>query len=395
MLSRFLSTTLLLLCGVGLLFAWMLDGLVWRSFEALVFLLLAIWMAGWAAGRLEARWSWLFLPFLGIMAYGVVQLALGWTAYAFATATDLIRWGCYLAVFFLAFQLFGKRGSGGRFRRVFAIYAFALAVVSVLQYFAGNGKIYWLFQPPATDVAGLGPFLNRDQYASFIALAIAAAGFEMVRRPRHRWVFAIATAALYASVIAGASRAGFVLLTMELVLLFVLLGFSGRGALAVVGLVVAFGFVVGWETLYERLRIPDPYAGRREMAGATLGMIKSNPWKGYGLGTWTYVYPAHAERDFGVFVNAAHNDWLQWTAEGGIPVLACLLALLCGILAFVPRAPWALGVPIVFLHSLIDFPMQGRFLPATVFLMAGVAAAQVRRRRKEWQAPEPAPADNY
>jgi hypothetical protein len=33
-----------------------------------------------------------------------------------------------------------------------------------------------------------------------------------------------------------------------------------------------------------------------------------------------------------------------------------------------------MGVPIVFLHSLIDFPMQGHFLPAVVFLILGVAA---------------------
>jgi O-antigen ligase len=365
---------------VGLLFAWKLDGFVWRGFEALVFVLLAVWAVAWAAGRLRARWSWLFLPFAAILAWGGVQLALGWTAYAFATVTDMVRWGCYGAVFFLGFQVFAEAGSASRFRAVFTVYAFALAVVSVLQYFAGNGRIYWLFQPP--DPAGLGPFLNRDHYAAFIAMAIAAAAVEMVRRPAQRWVFAIATAAMYASVVAGASRAGFVLVTIELVLLAALLGFSGRGVLAVAGLMTVFVLVVGWETLYQRLQIPDPYAGRREVAQATVQMVRANPWKGYGLGTWTYAYPAHAQKDFGVFVNAAHNDWLQWTADGGVPMLIAMLAFFGGMVALVPRAPWALGVPLVFLHSLIDFPMQGRFLPATLFLVAGVAAASARRHRK-------------
>lgn len=393
MLTRFVSFALLLLCGAGLLVAWKVDGFEWLAFEALIFLLLMFWVVVWAAGRQPARWSWMFLPFLGVVAWGALQLAMGWTAYRFATVTDMVRWGCYGAVFFLGFQAFAEPGSAGRFRAVFTVYAFALSVISVLQWFAGNGKIYWLFQPP--EPAGLGPFLNRDHYASFIALAIAAAAVEMVRRPRQRWVFAIASAAMYASVVAGASRAGFVLVTLELVLLAALLGFSGRGVLAVAGLMTVFVLVVGWETLYERLKIPDPYSGRREVAQATVDMIRANPWKGYGLGTWTYIYPAHARKDFGVFINAAHNDWLQWTSDGGVPVLIAMLALLAGFVAMVPRAPWVLGVPIVFLHGLIDFPMQGRFLPATVFLVAGVAAASARRHRKKkrGQAEEPALAN--
>jgi O-antigen ligase len=135
--------------------------------------------------------------------------------------------------------------------------------------------------------------------------------------------------------------------------------------------------VVGWETLYERLRIPDPYAGRREVASATVRMFKANPWKGSGLGTWTNVYPAYAPKDFGVFINAAHNDWLQWGAEGGIPMLACLFLLFGASVSLVRRVPWVLGVPIVFFHCLVEFPMQGRFLPAIVFLVLGIATRSV------------------
>ena len=187
-------------------------------------------------------------------------------------------------------------------------------------------------------------------------------------------MFAFATATLYAAVIAGASRAGFILLTLEVVLLFLLLGFSGRIVLATIALMVLFVFIVGWEKLYNGLGAPDPYVGRREVAQSSLQMIHANPWKGTGLGTWTLVYPAWAKQDFGVIVNAAHNDWLQWAGDGGIPFAGLFVALFAGSVAVVRRVPWAMGVPIVFLHSLIDFPMQGRFLPALVFLILGVAA---------------------
>jgi O-antigen ligase len=380
MLTRIFSRILLSLCGAGLLIAWMTDPFAWHVFEGLIFILLALWSVAWAAGRVDAVWSWIFVPFLGIVAWGTVQLWRGWSVYAYATSTDILRWLTYGAIAFLAVQCFPANEGRGGFRKALTIFALILAIVSVFQYFLGNGKIYWLFTPP--EPAGLGPFLNRDHYASFIALALPAAVVEMLRRPRQGWFYALASAVLYASAVAGASRAGFILLTVEVVILVLLLSLPGRAVLGLAGLILILGFVVGWDTLYDRLQAPDPYAGRREVAASTVQMVKDSRWKGTGLGTWTYVYPAYAQKDFGVFVNAAHNDWLQWASDGGAPVFLCCLALFLAAASLVQRAPWALGVPIVFLHSLVDFPMQGRFLPACVFLLLGVAA-RAKRGRKE------------
>jgi hypothetical protein len=121
--------------------AWMPQLYAWHLFEALIFSLFILWTVAWSMGKLQARWSWLVLPVLAIVGWGAWQLHMGWSAYAFATERDNIRWGAYFAIFFLAFQLFGEVRSAERFRKIFAIYALALAVVSVLQYFLGNGKI--------------------------------------------------------------------------------------------------------------------------------------------------------------------------------------------------------------------------------------------------------------
>lgn len=379
MLTRILSNLLLALCGAGLLLAWMEDQFVWYIFEALVYGLLIVWTAGWVTGKLQAAWSWLFLPLLAVIAWGIVQLRMGWSVYAFSTEMDVLRWGTYLSVFFLAVQLFGEEESGRNFRTVFTVYSLLLAVVSVFQYFLGNGKIFWLFL--ADGQPRLGPFLNRDHYASFIALAIPVAAFEMGERPQQRWFFALALAVMYASAIAGGSRAGFVLLTLEVVLLLVMLRFSGKAALTVTTLIVAFCLVVGWDTLYKRLVEPDPYGGRLQITEAALHMVRASPWHGFGLGTWTQVYPAYSIKDFGTFIiRAAHNDWLQWGADGGIPMVCCLLAVFFGACLLLPRMPWVLGVPIVFLHGGIDFPMQLRFLPMIVFLVLGVSIRSSQRR---------------
>ncbi len=379
-MRKVLAGALLVLCGAGILVGFVPGGRFWHVFEFLIFGLGLAWLAGWSLGWLQAGWTGRLVPFvgalLGVMAIGSIQLWQGWTAYRFATVDDLIRWGTFLTVFFLAFQLFGAAG----FRRVFLIYALIVCVVSLLQWFAGNGKIFWLFD--TQEKAGMGPFLNYDHYASFMALALPIGLFEMARSEKRRWVYAVISAVLYASVIASGSRAGFLLNTAEIFLVVVLVGFNKRSILLEVGLIVVFGGVVGWGYLYERFQYNDPYAGRREIALATVDMVKANPWHGYGLGTWTEVYPAFAKKDLGVFINAAHNDWLQWASDGGIPMAGCILVLFGGSVVILRRAPWAMGVPIVFVHGIIDFPMQGRFLPSVVFLLFGVAvrhALEVRQ----------------
>jgi O-antigen ligase len=336
-----------------------------------------VWLAGWAAGKLEARWSWRFLPFLGVIVLGYLQLWRGWTVYTLATTQDILRWATYAVIFFLAFQLFSAEDSARAFRRLFLFYALVVAVVSLLQWFGGKGEIFGLFDAP--EAGGMGPFLNRDHYATFVVLALPVGLVDMLRQPRQRWGYMIASAALYASVIACGSRAGFILATAELVLLFIPVLFSSRMAGAALGLILVFGSVVGWDYLFGRFNDHDPYAGRREVAEATLSMAKASPVHGFGLGTWATVYPAFARKDFGLFINAAHNDWLQWGADGGVPMLSCILALFAGSLLIVRRVPWAVGVPFVFVHCLIDFPMQGRFLPAVVFLVFGIAASAAGR----------------
>jgi hypothetical protein len=159
---RPLLIALLILCGLGLLFAWVQDQFLWHIFEGAIFALLILWTAAWIAGRIEAKWSWFFVPVAFVAIWGVIQLCMHWSAYAFATQFDVMRWATYLAVLFLAVQL-GRRQSGSTFRRTFTIYGLAVAIVSVFQWFIGNGKIYWVF--PTSEPAGLGPFLNYDHYA--------------------------------------------------------------------------------------------------------------------------------------------------------------------------------------------------------------------------------------
>ena len=138
---------------------------------------------------------------------------------------------------------------------------------------------------------------------------------------------------------------------------------------------------MGWETVWNRFFEKDPYTGRRELALSSINMVKDRPLTGFGAGTWTAVYPAYALIDPGLFANAAHNDWLQWAADGGIPFAGFFFVLFCVSVVVCWKVPWAIGIPAVFIHCVVDFPIgDGRYFPAVLFLIFGAALARAKLR---------------
>ena len=384
-----LRITLLLLTLVGILVSWRRNDIEWNLYQTLIFVLLVAFVA--VALRKKVQWSWVFLPILGIAAWPAIQLAAGLTVYRNATIVEVLRWTTYSAIFGLAFWLFGRRGEIAWLLRILIVFSLLLAAIATMQHFAGNGKVFWLF--PIPEYAGgseMGPFLNRDHYASYMALIIPMAMLRAFDEPRRRVTYILAAAAMYASVIAGTSRAGSLLVTAEVLLCLFLITIRPdepmpvwrrhRASLASIFLVAALVAVVGWEPLWNRFQEPDPYKGRRELAISSMAMIRERPLTGFGAGTWTSVYPAHAIFDPGAFANAAHNDWLEWAADGGIPFAALFFVLFCISLGVCWRVNWAIGIPAVFIHCLVDFPIgDGRYFPALLFLIFGAAVGRAKR----------------
>jgi O-antigen ligase len=144
---------------------------------------------------------------------------------------------------------------------------------------------------------------------------------------------------------------------------------AGVLALATLTFVGVFGWEQFWAKLHgggdDRMRI---YAG-------AVDLIRERPWTGFGLGTWTTVYPAYAHFDEGLFMNAAHNDWLQWAGDGGLLTAAVLLILAASTLPRAFRSVWGIGIPVLFLHAVVDFPFQLPALVVTLFTLLGALAA--------------------
>jgi hypothetical protein len=187
------------------------------------------------------------------------------------------------------------------------------AVVATLQSFTSSGKIFWQFPSGYTDFV-MGPIVSRNHYAAFIEAVLPIAVYKALGRRGQSLLCATIAAALSASVIASASRAGSILATAEILVVVAGLqwargGATGRAAgLSLLRMAVLFGAftaVVGWQRVWDRFWVPDPMALRREFAISSLHMISAHPWFGTDLGTWATVYPHYAIVDVGVFANSA------------------------------------------------------------------------------------------
>ena len=333
-------------------------------FQVGIFGLAAI--AVWRARYSPPEFVWPIVPLAFAVLWGLFQWLTGRTAYAFDTKLAILRWATFLSVFLIGISLFRDDAVRRWFRSAILWFAFLVAAVATVQTFTAKGKVFWLFDPAYTIDYVMGPILYRNHYAAFIEAVLPIALYLAVRRERDSLLYSGMAAVMYASVVASASRTGTVLTTVEVVLVPLLLwarrlapGRSVVTALLRMGALFAvFTAVVGWESVWSRFWVPDPLAVRRELAVSTLQMAASHPWFGTGLGTWPTVYPRYASFDLGLFANQAHNDWLQWTAEGGFPFGVMLATLFFWSLRPAFRSVWGLGVVAVFLHAIVDYPFS-------------------------------------
>ena len=286
-----------------------------------------------------------------------------------------------------------------RFLSAFAWFGCAVSLLSVVAYFTSRGRILWIFASPYPDV--WGPFLSRNDFAGFIELSFPVAlllamdrrtpasrfgtfpswisdrepGWSSARIPL--WV----PAWMLAAGLASGSRAGAILLLGEAGVILVLIS-QRRAAMKFVLCATLFAAVAGAGTLAGRLAEKDPWRYRREIASSTLKLVADQPWRGYGLGTYAYVYPAYATFDIGAVVEHAHNQWLEWAAEGGIPLALVWLTLAVGISAHAMRSVWGIGILAAFLHALVDYPFVRCGLTAWDFTLIGALSAAAMRNDK-------------
>jgi hypothetical protein len=350
--------------------------------ETAAFSLAGCWVVFYMKNCEGLQWRLVLIPMVAAAIWPVVQLIAGTTIYRWPTSVSMLYWATGAAFVFTGLQTFADSGVRQWYFRALVLLGFAIAIVAPLQLFTSEGKIFWLFEVRYSDVA-MGPFVYTNQYAAFIELILPIALTKVFSdRAGWRTMHGLAAAVMYASIFASTSRTGFVLTSLDVVVVPLLAARRNRvdwrqlalSGTLFVSMLVIMGLAVGPDRMILKLQQKDPYFGRREYAESSLRMLPDHPIMGVGLGNWPAAYPAYAIFDEGFFANQAHNDWAQWAVEGGLPFVLLIfsVALWCIPRAF--RTGWGIGLIVVFLQCLVDYPIQRMGVAMIFFTMIAASA---------------------
>jgi O-Antigen ligase len=349
-------------------------------FEISAFLIAGITLV---LGRVPARGTYFPLFALSfIVLWGCFQLITGFTIDTFATERATLQWMTWVAVYYTGVSTLKDEGLAKLLRTGIVWFGFAVAVEAILQAYLSPGKVFGLFPTGYHDFV-MGPIVYHTHFAAFMETILPIALFLALRETRESYTFLGVSAVLLTAVIVSASRGGLLISFAEVGCVVVLLHlqqtkFGRRLRFLTIALVVVTAIltlIVGFETVSERFYSEAMTLGRLQFAISTLHLIAVHPWIGWGLGCWPAVYPAFATFDPGAIVNQAHCDWLQWTAEGGLPIGLAMLSL--AVWSFRPaiRSIWGIGVIAVLVHAAFDYPFSRPAVGAWPILILSMAAA--------------------
>lgn len=249
---------------------------------------------------------------------------------------------------------------------------------------AGWLVVGWGLVESALLGGGFGPIRSPNHYAVLCEMVLPLAWLKS-RENGNWWIAALPAVAG----IAAGSRAGTAIVAAECLALWWLTDSRWRSSKSVVAAgLAALGSGIG---CWWMMRSSELLLYRDSIWVSAIELWKENPLWGHGLGTFLWTYPAKARFDTGEIVDHAHNDWLEWGAEGGIAMVAVMA--LSGVMAGrrVGVAPWALGPVAALAHAMVDYPLQKyAFLMLWGVLVALAAEERWVKARVGSPAKEPA-----
>jgi O-antigen ligase len=294
------------------------------------------------------------------------------------------------------------------------IVIFASVLLDLLQTMAGEGSPLRFYAITNPDRA-VGFFANANHNAAFLysAIPFAAAwaiGLVLDHRRNRALGLALLVLLILAIIIGLAvtrSRAGMALLFVAGLSGLLLAwrhdrGQSGRRLLHfaiganLVALLLAFQF--GFVGFMQRVEQSEGFEDIRwPVAQVTSRAAIANLPFGSGFGTFVPVYEKFAPRTHlgRLYVNHAHDDWLELWLTGGVPAIVLAVGFLAWLAASTFRL-WSSGqseapvldlalaraAPIVIvlllLHSAVDYPLR----VATLSVLFAIACAYLIPRRR-------------
>lgn len=416
--------------GLLLVLCWMLGGVTFDETSAdEVLLLAALPVLGWSAWQLSARsvssttvlalfllllvialplWQLLPLPQTigmgGAARHGIAAdlavagiPAISAHASLSTLATERALWSLLPAVALFLGALVLYPVDAGRLLQLVLALVLGSAAFAFFQLSLPNGSPLQLYTSWGRNFGGV--FVNQNHQGNALALgAVIAAALFIDGRRRARadggfryWLYAMLSAACAVMVPLANGSAAMLLLMVGLVVVTVMMGAldlpsirTQRSAklgvaISVVMAVVVLASALAWKNVEE---------DRRTYVRTTVQIGQQFAPLGVGVGNFvpTYAQYAPPEQARTGEVNHAHNEYVQWWLEAGVPALV-VMGFGIGLFAWlgwqvlrrmpsrrlraIGAATWT-SMLLLLMHSLVDYPLRTTTLMATAGLMAGL-----------------------
>lgn len=349
------------------------------------------------------------------------------TINSYETQASLLRLVCYLLTFLLAFQNFKLGRAGNALPRVLIGLGVFEASYGLFQYLTGWQYIFTYAKRINTEAA-TGTYINTNHYAGLLEMALPFlfAGICFPILDKHpggrgswkqiiaapltgRWVVRVFPFALvFAGLVFSYSRMGLLAgLAGLLVVGFVSVFKRGKRPayvimVLVLALPLAYSAWIGLSVVFYRFNLlvtPGYFSGeqlRPAIWKDTLQLIQDYPVFGTGLGTYRWSSLHYQTVALNLLYDHAHNDYLEFAADLGIPAAVLLFGGLWVLVVRVGRravelehskdrivaAGCAGAMTAILIHSITDFNLQ---IPANAYIfswIAGTAAALVSAPRE-------------
>ncbi len=244
--------------------------------------------------------------------------------------------------------------------------------------------------PGLPYVIGGGFFANYNHLASlfyvsipFIVLAFRNRRFSVLSVP--------IVGVLLLFLLAIGSLAGVLLGVVSLIISYVFLGNSRALKIATIAILVATALAFS-PSIINELSLEGRYALSRSLfAQNTLEAIWQYLPGGSGFGTFELVYPKFAVDTglFAVYVNHAHNDYLELLLEGGIPAGILLVLYMIALTSVLIRGNLSglqtvafIGISFLLIHSAVDYPLRTLAMGTVFAFFNALALAKSAPLRK-------------
>lgn len=415
------------------------DSATWVIISIFWAIIVLLWLAeSWSIGGILLNASSLQIPFLGLIAIGLVQLLpLGGAidpAAGFAGSTSLsldpyatrlfvIRLVIFLTFLAAALTFVNTESRLKRIVVLFIIFGATMAFFGILQRLANPDGIYGMRLTP--QAIPFGPFVNQHHFAAFMQMTGGLTlglllGSDTAREKKYMLATALAISGV--AVVLTGSRGGLLAFLAMAGLAFVLNFFAARkqesesggvgskvlvtaGGLALAAVVIGTALLIGGNDQVLRSigavsADTDVSTGRLHFWPIALKIFLANPLIGAGFDAFGVAFTKY-DTWSGVFrVEQAHNDYLQILADGGIAGFACVavfvfllfkkgLATVAATKGF--RRSAAIGALAgclgIMVHSFFDFPLRTNsnmfvFLILVAIAVVSVTPSHEKRRHR-------------